>query len=149
MRDRTFRAQVGVDNAKLLATESRTHWLASQYRPHDAGDGWIELSEAALGASASSARRGRRDHRRCRGPADLGRRRRVRPRRGEIGAEPVGWASRPTRMNRRFLLSRGNPAAGRLYGCPAAHATTAPGSYGPSRLVRAGALYVRPRVGLR
>jgi hypothetical protein len=51
MRDRTFRAQVGVDNAKLLATESRTHWLASEYRPRDAGDGWIELSEAALGAS--------------------------------------------------------------------------------------------------
>jgi hypothetical protein len=42
---------VGTDNATLLATESRTHFLASEYRPHDVGDGWIELSEAALGAS--------------------------------------------------------------------------------------------------
>jgi hypothetical protein len=42
---------VGADNATLLATESRTHFLASEYRPHDVGDGWIELSEAALGAS--------------------------------------------------------------------------------------------------
>jgi hypothetical protein len=51
VRDRTYRAQVGADNAILLATESRTHFLASEYRPHDVGEGWIELSEAALGAS--------------------------------------------------------------------------------------------------
>jgi hypothetical protein len=51
VRDRTYRAQVGPDNATVLATESRTHFLASEYRPHDVGEGWIELSEAALGAS--------------------------------------------------------------------------------------------------
>jgi hypothetical protein len=34
-----------------LATESRTHWLASEYRPIDLGDGRISLSERALGAS--------------------------------------------------------------------------------------------------
>ena len=51
MRDRTYHAQVGTANATLLATESRTHFLASEYRPHDVGEGWIELSEAALGAS--------------------------------------------------------------------------------------------------
>lgn len=51
MRERTYRAEVGVDNANLLATESRTSWLAQEYRPHDLGDGWIALSERALGAS--------------------------------------------------------------------------------------------------
>lgn len=51
MREQTYRAYVGVANANLLANESRTHWLASEYRPHDVGDGWIELSERALGAS--------------------------------------------------------------------------------------------------
>lgn len=51
MRNRTYRAQVGEANSRALATESRTHFLASEYRPHDVGDGWIELSEAALGAS--------------------------------------------------------------------------------------------------
>jgi hypothetical protein len=51
VRDRTYRAQVGAVNATVLATESRTHFLASEYRPHDVGDGWIELSEMALGAS--------------------------------------------------------------------------------------------------
>lgn len=51
MRNRTYRALVGADNAAVLATESRTHFLASEYRPHDVGDGWIELSEQALGAS--------------------------------------------------------------------------------------------------
>ena len=51
MRNRTYRAQVGVANAALLANESRTHWLASEYRPRDIGGGWIELSESALGAS--------------------------------------------------------------------------------------------------
>ncbi|MGH3631839.1 MAG: hypothetical protein ACRDRL_30920 [Sciscionella sp.] len=51
MRQRTFVAEVGVDNATVLATESRTHWLASEYRPRDLGDGRIALSELALGAS--------------------------------------------------------------------------------------------------
>lgn len=51
MRERTYRAQVGEDNADLLANESRTHWLAREYRPIDVGGGWIELSEQALGAS--------------------------------------------------------------------------------------------------
>jgi hypothetical protein len=46
-----YRAQVGAGNAALLANESRTHWLAREYRPIDVGDGWIELSERALGAS--------------------------------------------------------------------------------------------------
>ncbi|MDT7727435.1 MAG: hypothetical protein QOI21_4011 [Actinomycetota bacterium] len=48
---RTYRAQVGEENAHVLATESRTHWLAPEYRPMDVGDGWIQLSESALGAS--------------------------------------------------------------------------------------------------
>lgn len=51
MRNRTYRAQVGERNAALLATESRTHFLASEYRPYNVGEGWIELSESALGAS--------------------------------------------------------------------------------------------------
>jgi hypothetical protein len=51
VRNRIYRAQVGEANAALLATESRTHFLASEYRPHDVGGGWVELSEAALGAS--------------------------------------------------------------------------------------------------
>lgn len=51
MRDRTYRAEVGVDNAAVLANESRTHWLAREFRPRDVGGGWIELSEQALGAS--------------------------------------------------------------------------------------------------
>jgi hypothetical protein len=49
--EKRYRAHVGEDNAAVLATESRTHWLASEYRPYDVGDGWIELSERALGAS--------------------------------------------------------------------------------------------------
>ena len=51
MRDRTYRAEVGAENAKYLATESRTSLLAPEYRPQDMGDGWIALSERALGAS--------------------------------------------------------------------------------------------------
>ncbi len=51
MRERTYRAEVGNQNAELLANESRTHWLASEYRPRDVGEGYIELSERALGAS--------------------------------------------------------------------------------------------------
>lgn len=51
MRERTWVAEVGESNAALLANESRTAWLASEYRPHDLGDGRIALSERALGAS--------------------------------------------------------------------------------------------------
>jgi hypothetical protein len=40
MRERTYRARVGEHNAAVLATESRTHWLASEYRPRDLGGGW-------------------------------------------------------------------------------------------------------------
>lgn len=55
MHERTYRAEVGVQNAALLANQSRTHWLASEYRPRDLGDGWIALSERALGASRELA----------------------------------------------------------------------------------------------
>lgn len=51
MRNWTYRAQVGEANAHLLAHQSRTHFLATEYRPHDLGDGWIELSAQALDAS--------------------------------------------------------------------------------------------------
>jgi hypothetical protein len=51
MRERIYRARVGAENAARLANESRTHWLASEYRPRDVGGGWIELSERGLGAS--------------------------------------------------------------------------------------------------
>lgn len=51
MRTRTWIAEVGPDNAGWLATESRTAWLAREYRPHDLGDGRIALTELALGAS--------------------------------------------------------------------------------------------------
>ncbi|HEY4455191.1 MAG TPA: hypothetical protein VGN81_12825 [Pseudonocardiaceae bacterium] len=51
MGERSYVAEVGEENARLLATESRTHWLASEYRPIDLGDGRISLSERALGAS--------------------------------------------------------------------------------------------------
>jgi hypothetical protein len=46
-----YRAEVGAENARILATESRTHWLAPEYRPVDRGNGWVELSPLALGAS--------------------------------------------------------------------------------------------------
>jgi hypothetical protein len=51
MWERTYIAEVGEENARLLATESRTAWLASEYRPMDVGEGRISLSELALGAS--------------------------------------------------------------------------------------------------
>lgn len=44
-------ARVGVDNAQWLATESRTARLAREYRPVDIGQGRIQLSRLALGAS--------------------------------------------------------------------------------------------------
>jgi hypothetical protein len=48
---RNYVADVGADNAVLLATKSRTSWLAAEYRPRDLGDGRVALSELALGAS--------------------------------------------------------------------------------------------------
>jgi hypothetical protein len=51
MRDQRWIADVGVDNAKWLSTESRTARLAKEYRPMDVGDGRIELNTLALGAS--------------------------------------------------------------------------------------------------
>jgi len=51
MRHRAYVAQVGVENAELLAKRSRTAWLASEFRPMDLGHGRISLSEEALGAS--------------------------------------------------------------------------------------------------
>ena len=44
-------AEVGEDNARWLATESRTARLASDYRPRAVGGGCIELSALALDAS--------------------------------------------------------------------------------------------------
>lgn len=51
MWEQTWVAEVGPRNARLLATESRTSGLASEYRPHDLGDGRISYSHLALGAS--------------------------------------------------------------------------------------------------
>ena len=44
-------AEVGAENAELLATRSRTAVLASEYRPKDLGDGRISYSKRALGAA--------------------------------------------------------------------------------------------------
>jgi hypothetical protein len=44
-------ADVGADNARWLATESRTARLASEYRPRDLGDGRVEYNALALGAA--------------------------------------------------------------------------------------------------
>jgi hypothetical protein len=43
--------EVGEDNARWLAAESRTARLASEYRPRDLGEGRIEYSDLALGAA--------------------------------------------------------------------------------------------------
>lgn len=51
MRNETWIADVGPENAVWLATESRTARLASEYRPVDLGDGRISYSERALGAA--------------------------------------------------------------------------------------------------
>jgi hypothetical protein len=51
MPQRMYVAEVGEENAVLLATESRTSWLASEYRPINLGNGRIGLSNDALGAS--------------------------------------------------------------------------------------------------
>lgn len=44
-------ADVGAENAELLATRSRTAVLAREYRPEDLGDGRIRYSKRALGAA--------------------------------------------------------------------------------------------------
>ena len=51
MSNQRWVADVGVDNARWLATESRTARLASEYRPRDLGDGRVEYSALALGAA--------------------------------------------------------------------------------------------------
>jgi hypothetical protein len=44
-------ADVGADNARWLATESRTARLAAEYRPRELGGGRVEYSGLALGAA--------------------------------------------------------------------------------------------------
>lgn len=51
MRNQLWVAEVGSDNARWLATESRTARLAAEYRPRDLGDGRIEYGHLALGAA--------------------------------------------------------------------------------------------------
>lgn len=51
MRNETWIADVGPENAEWLATESRTARLAREYRPVDLGGGRISYSERALGAA--------------------------------------------------------------------------------------------------
>ena len=46
----TWRADVGEQNARWLATECRTARLASEYRPRDLGGGRLEVNALALGA---------------------------------------------------------------------------------------------------
>jgi len=50
-RWRHWVAEVGVENAELLATRSRTAVLASEYRPQDLGEGRVAYNEQALGAA--------------------------------------------------------------------------------------------------
>jgi|GEM_PF-2068384 len=51
MRDQEWVVEVGEDNARWLATESRTARLAREYRPADIGGGRIRFNTLALGAS--------------------------------------------------------------------------------------------------
>ncbi|MCO1656529.1 hypothetical protein [Pseudonocardia humida] len=51
MRDERWVGEVGEDNARWLATESRTARLASEYRPRDLGDGRVEYGYRALDAA--------------------------------------------------------------------------------------------------
>jgi hypothetical protein len=51
VRNERWVADVGVDNARWLATESRTARLAAEYRPRDLGDGRVEYNGLALGAA--------------------------------------------------------------------------------------------------
>ena len=46
----TWRADVGEDNARWLATECRTARLAAEYRPRAVGDGYVEVNALALDA---------------------------------------------------------------------------------------------------
>ena len=46
----TWRADVGEDNARWLATECRTARLAGEYRPRDLGGGYVEVNALALDA---------------------------------------------------------------------------------------------------
>jgi len=46
----TWGGNVGEENARWLASECRTAWLASEYRPRDRGGGYVEISALALGA---------------------------------------------------------------------------------------------------
>jgi hypothetical protein len=50
MQNEVWVGFVGVENARWLATESRTARLASEYRPRDLGDGRIAFNARALGA---------------------------------------------------------------------------------------------------
>lgn len=51
MHEQSWVADVGVDHAEWLATESRTARLAREYRPIDEGGGRIRYSTRALGAA--------------------------------------------------------------------------------------------------
>jgi len=51
VRDELWVGEVGEDNARWLATESRTARLASEYRPRDLGGGRIEYGHRALDAA--------------------------------------------------------------------------------------------------
>lgn len=51
MQNQHWVAEVGVDNARWLATEGRTARLAGEYRPRDIGSGRIGFTTLALGAS--------------------------------------------------------------------------------------------------
>lgn len=51
MRTSSWVADVGVENATWLATESRTARLAREYRPVDLGEGRISYSYRALGSA--------------------------------------------------------------------------------------------------
>lgn len=51
MHGQRWVAEVGIDNASWLATESRTARLAREYRPRDIGDGLVEFPALALGAA--------------------------------------------------------------------------------------------------
>ena len=48
---RCWVADVGIENAEVLVTWSRTALLAPEYRPRDLGGGRVLLDERALGAS--------------------------------------------------------------------------------------------------
>ncbi|MDT7631574.1 MAG: hypothetical protein QOI50_3504 [Pseudonocardiales bacterium] len=51
MATRSYVADVGEQNATFLAHQSRTAFLASEYRPMDLGGGRISFSERALDAA--------------------------------------------------------------------------------------------------